>query len=68
MGLGERDCAQHDDMIGVGPFITMPACFERHGRTAGHAGMGGGALLAVCDGWGRPNICSARRLIRSYSA
>ena len=37
------------DMIGVGRLLPC-RWFERDGRSAGDAGMGSGALLAVCDG------------------
>ena len=49
MGLGSATALNMIDMIGVGPFITMPLVLRRWvGRSA--AGMGGGSALAVCDG------------------
>jgi len=36
MGLGSATALNMIDMIGVGPFITMPLVLSRHGRTADH--------------------------------
>jgi len=50
MGLGSATALNMIDMIGVGPFITMPLVLSAMGGPQAMLGWIAGALLAVCDG------------------
>jgi APA family basic amino acid/polyamine antiporter len=50
MGLGSATALNMIDMIGVGPFITMPLVVAAMGGPQALLGWLVGALLAVCDG------------------
>src|SRR6202167_4708790 len=50
MGLGSATALNMIDMIGVGPFITMPLVLGAMGGPQAMLGWIAGALLAVCDG------------------
>src|ERR1700733_11624141 len=50
MGLGSATALNMIDMIGVGPFITMPLVLAAVGGPQALLGWIAGALLAVCDG------------------
>src|SRR5580693_5042087 len=50
MGLGSATALNMIDMIGVGPFITMPLVLGAMGGPQALLGWIAGALLAVCDG------------------
>ena len=50
MGLGSATALNMIDMIGVGPFITMPLVLSAMGGPQALLGWIAGALLAVCDG------------------
>jgi len=50
MGLGSATALNMIDMIGVGPFITMPLVVAAMGGPQAMLGWVAGALLAVCDG------------------
>ena len=50
MGLGTATALNMIDMIGVGPFITMPLVLSAMGGPQALLGWIAGALLAVCDG------------------
>src|SRR5579862_7675928 len=50
MGLGSATALNMIDMIGVGPFITMPLVLAAMGGPQALLGWIVGALLAVCDG------------------
>jgi basic amino acid/polyamine antiporter, APA family len=50
MGLGAATALNMIDMIGVGPFITMPLVLSAMGGPQAMLGWVVGALLAVCDG------------------
>src|ERR1022692_3952566 len=50
MGLGSATALNMIDMIGVGPFITMPLVLSAMGGPQTMLGWVAGALLAVCDG------------------
>ena len=50
MGLGSATALNMIDMIGVGPFITMPLVVSAMGGPQALLGWVLGALLAVCDG------------------
>src|ERR1700678_298718 len=50
MGLGSATALNMIDMIGVGPFITMPLVLGAMGGPQAVLGWVVGALLAVCDG------------------
>ncbi len=50
MGLGSATALNMIDMIGVGPFITMPLVLTAMGGPQAMLGWIAGALLAVCDG------------------
>src|SRR5689334_14432171 len=50
MGLGTATALNMIDMIGVGPFITMPLVLSAMGGPQAMLGWIAGALLAVCDG------------------
>jgi amino acid transporter len=50
MGLGSATALNMIDMIGVGPFITMPLILSAMGGPQAMLGWVVGALLAVCDG------------------
>src|ERR1700758_1205958 len=50
MGLGSATAMNMIDMIGVGPFITMPLVIAAMGGPQALLGWIAGALLAVCDG------------------
>ena len=50
MGLGSATALNMIDMIGVGPFITMPLVVAAAGGPQALLGWILGALLAVCDG------------------
>ena len=52
MGLGSATALNMIDMIGVGPFITMPLVLSAMGGPQALLGWVVGALLAVCDGLG----------------
>ena len=50
MGLGSATALNMIDMIGVGPFITMPLIVGAMGGPQAMLGWVVGALFAVCDG------------------
>ena len=50
MGLWSATALNMIDMIGVGPFITMPLVVSAMGGPQALLGWVAGALLAVCDG------------------
>ncbi len=50
MGLGTATALNMIDMIGVGPFITMPLVLSAMGGPQALLGWVLGAFLAVCDG------------------
>lgn len=50
MGLGSATAMNMIDMIGVGPFITMPLVLSAMGGPQALLGWILGAVLAVCDG------------------
>src|ERR1700683_2961606 len=50
MGLGSATALNMFDMIGVGPFITMPLMLSYMGGPQAMIGWIVGALFAVCDG------------------
>jgi basic amino acid/polyamine antiporter, APA family len=50
MGLGSATALNMIDMIGVGPFITMPLVVAAMGGPQALLGWVAGAILAVCDG------------------
>src|ERR1035438_573749 len=50
MGLWSATSLNMIDMIGVGPFITMPLVVSAMGGPQALLGWVAGALLAVCDG------------------
>jgi amino acid transporter len=50
MGLGSATALNMIDMIGVGPFITMPLVLSAMGGPQALLGWILGAMLAVCDG------------------
>src|SRR5580692_8830016 len=50
MGLGSATALNMIDMIGVGPFITMPLMLSYMGGPQAMIGWIMGALFAVCDG------------------
>ena len=50
MGLGSATALNMLDMIGVGPFITMPLILGAMGGPQAMLGWVVGALFAVCDG------------------
>src|ERR1700756_3333796 len=50
MGLWSATALNMIDMIGVGPFITMPLVLSAMGGPQALLGWILGALLAVCDG------------------
>src|ERR1700728_40908 len=59
MGLGSATALNMIDMIGVGPFITMPLVLSAMGGPQAMLGWVVGALLAVCDGLGSPELRAA---------
>ncbi len=59
MGLGSATALNMIDMIGVGPFITMPLVVAAMGGPQALLGWIAGALLAVCDGLGSAELGSA---------
>ena len=50
MGLGSATALNMIDMIGVGPFITMPLVVGAMGGPQALLGWIFGALFAMCDG------------------
>src|SRR5258708_9290940 len=50
IGLGSATALNMIDMIGVGPFITMPLILGAMGGPQAMLGWVVGALFAVCDG------------------
>src|SRR3954469_1336360 len=50
MGLWSATALNMIDMIGVGPFITMPLVLSAMGGPQALLGWILGALLAICDG------------------
>jgi APA family basic amino acid/polyamine antiporter len=50
VGLGSAVALNMTDMIGVGPFITMPLIVAAMGGPQAMLGWAAGALLAICDG------------------
>src|SRR5712675_615230 len=50
LGLGTATALNMIDMIGVGPFITMPLVVAAMGGPQALLGWIVGALLAICDG------------------
>jgi APA family basic amino acid/polyamine antiporter len=59
MGLGSATALNMIDMIGVGPFITMPLVLGAMGGPQAMLGWVVGALLAVCDGLGSAELGAA---------
>src|SRR5438093_4467783 len=50
IGLGTATALNMIDMIGVGPFITMPLIVAAMGGPQAMLGWAAGAVLAICDG------------------
>src|SRR5438046_3213826 len=50
MGLGSATTLNMIDMIGVGPFITMPLIIAAMGGPQAMLGWIFGAVFAICDG------------------
>ena len=50
IGLGSATALNMIDMIGVGPFITIPLIISAMGGTQAMLGWVLGAVLAICDG------------------
>ena len=50
IGLGSATALNMIDMIGVGPFITLPLIVSAMGGPQAMLGWIAGALLATCDG------------------
>ena len=50
IGLGSATALNMIDMIGVGPFITMPLVVGAMGGPQAMLGWILGAVLAICDG------------------
>jgi len=50
VGLREATALNMIDMIGVGPFITIPLIIQRHEWAQAMLGWIAGAVLAICDG------------------
>jgi basic amino acid/polyamine antiporter, APA family len=59
MGLWSATALNMIDMIGVGPFITMPLVLAAMGGPQALLGWVAGALLAVCDGLGSAELGAA---------
>ena len=59
MGLWSATTLNMIDMIGVGPFITMPLVLAAMGGPQALLGWIAGALLAVCDGLGTAELGAA---------
>jgi APA family basic amino acid/polyamine antiporter len=59
MGLWSATALNMIDMIGVGPFITMPLVLAAMGGPQALLGWIAGALLAVCDGLGSAELGAA---------
>jgi basic amino acid/polyamine antiporter, APA family len=59
MGLLSATALNMIDMIGVGPFITMPLVLAAMGGPQALLGWIAGALLAVCDGLGSAELGAA---------
>lgn len=59
MGLGSATALNMIDMIGVGPFITMPLVLAAMGGPQALLGWIAGAVLAVCDGLVSAELASA---------
>src|ERR1700723_3594835 len=59
MGLGSATALNMIDMIGVGPFITMPLVLGAMGDPQAMPGWVVGALLPVCDGLGSAELGAA---------
>src|SRR6202167_6794813 len=59
MGLGSATALNMIDMIGVGPFITMPLVLAAMGGPQALLGWVVGALFAVCDGLGTAEVGAA---------
>jgi amino acid transporter len=59
MGLWSATALNMNDMIGVGPFITMPLVLAAMGGPQALLGWIAGALLAVCDGLGSAELGAA---------
>src|ERR1700691_5081698 len=59
MGLGSATALNMIDMIGVGPFITMPLVLAAMGGPQALLGWVVGALFAVCDGLGTAELGAA---------
>src|SRR5258708_37363354 len=59
MGLGSATALNMIDMIGVGPFITIPLIVSAMGGPQAMLGWVAGALLATCDGLVTAELSSA---------
>src|ERR1700683_2033334 len=59
MGLGSATALNMIDMIGVGPFITMPLVLSAMGGPQALLGWGAGGLLAGGGGVGSAELASA---------
>src|SRR5438874_12940671 len=59
MGLGTATALNMIDMIGVGPFITLPLIVSAMGGPQAILGWVAGALLATCDGLVTAELSSA---------
>ena len=59
MGLGSATALNMIDMIGVGPFITMPLMIGAMGGPQAMLGWVLGAVFAVCDGLVWPELGAA---------
>ena len=59
IGLGSATALNMIDMIGVGPFITMPLIVSAMGGPQAILGWIAGALLATCDGLVTAELSSA---------
>src|SRR5258707_3819076 len=59
IGLGSATALNMIDMIGVGPFITIPLIVSAMGGPQAMLGWVAGALLATCDGLVTAELSSA---------
>src|SRR5919108_594694 len=59
VGLGSATALNMIDMIGVGPFITIPLIISAMAGPQGMLGWGLGGLLAMCDGMGWAQFCGS---------
>ena len=55
LGLKEAVSANVVEMLGIGPFITIPILIATMGGPHAMLGWLLGAALAICDGWCGPS-------------